>query len=123
MEYCSRIIDFIFFKQTPAYDVRISDWSSDVCSSDLSSVGRLPEGGELTTLRALLANEPAWVERHLGAVSGAAADDREQPLLALNTAMMMNGFVLRLDRESVGWGRIVSVRVDLGGSRMMTKKI
>src|SRR3546814_10788740 len=26
---------FFFFKQKPAYDVRISDWSSDVCSSDL----------------------------------------------------------------------------------------
>src|SRR3546814_1844307 len=25
----------IFFKQKTAYDVRISDWSSDVCSSDL----------------------------------------------------------------------------------------
>src|SRR3546814_7349818 len=24
-----------FFKQTPAYEMRISDWSSDVCSSDL----------------------------------------------------------------------------------------
>src|SRR3546814_20012750 len=24
-----------FFKQKPAYEVRISDWSSDVCSSDL----------------------------------------------------------------------------------------
>src|SRR3546814_3053656 len=26
---------FCFFKQKTAYDVRISDWSSDVCSSDL----------------------------------------------------------------------------------------
>src|SRR3546814_7465904 len=26
---------FFLFKQTTAYDVRISDWSSDVCSSDL----------------------------------------------------------------------------------------
>src|SRR3546814_4459301 len=26
---------FCFFKQKAAYDVRISDWSSDVCSSDL----------------------------------------------------------------------------------------
>src|SRR3546814_4157996 len=28
-----------FFKQKTAYEMRISDWSSDVCSSDLSSVG------------------------------------------------------------------------------------
>src|SRR3546814_3452842 len=26
---------FFFFKQKPAYDLLISDWSSDVCSSDL----------------------------------------------------------------------------------------
>src|SRR3546814_6906548 len=29
-----------FFKQKTAYEVRISDWSSDVCSSDLNS--RIP---------------------------------------------------------------------------------
>src|SRR3546814_7244433 len=28
-------LSFFFFKQKTAYDVRISDWSSDVCSSDL----------------------------------------------------------------------------------------
>src|SRR3546814_1219493 len=30
------IIGFFFFKQKTAYEMRISDWSSDVCSSDLS---------------------------------------------------------------------------------------
>src|SRR3546814_3172410 len=29
---------FFFFKQKTAYEMRISDWSSDVCSSDLSPV-------------------------------------------------------------------------------------
>src|SRR3546814_1637409 len=28
---------FLFFKQKTAYELRISDWSSDVCSSDLAS--------------------------------------------------------------------------------------
>src|SRR3546814_4702234 len=28
-------LDVFFFKQKTAYEVRISDWSSDVCSSDL----------------------------------------------------------------------------------------
>src|SRR3546814_1272697 len=38
-----------FFKQKTAYEMRISDWSSDVCSSDLSKgeregrPGRLPD--------------------------------------------------------------------------------
>src|SRR3546814_3237215 len=27
---------FFFFKQKTAYEMRISDWSSDVCSSDLT---------------------------------------------------------------------------------------
>src|SRR3546814_3100031 len=29
---------FFFFKQKTAYEMRISDWSSDVCSSDLTSL-------------------------------------------------------------------------------------
>src|SRR3546814_5767595 len=29
---------FFFFKQKTAYEMRISDWSSDVCSSDLLSL-------------------------------------------------------------------------------------
>src|SRR3546814_14333110 len=41
----------VFFKQKTAYEMRISDWSSDVCSSDLQSVHpgeprpSLPVGG------------------------------------------------------------------------------
>src|SRR3546814_6838909 len=31
------VICFFFFKQKTAYEMRISDWSSDVCSSDLLS--------------------------------------------------------------------------------------
>src|SRR3546814_4119171 len=30
---------FFFFKQKTAYEMRISDWSSDVCSSDLVGIG------------------------------------------------------------------------------------
>src|SRR3546814_17284765 len=36
------IVKFIFFfKQKTAYEMRISDWSSDVCSSDLRGEGHL----------------------------------------------------------------------------------
>src|SRR3546814_12456981 len=31
-------LSFFFFKQKTAYEVRISDWSSDVCSSDLRGI-------------------------------------------------------------------------------------
>src|SRR3546814_3453337 len=33
--FCSCVRLFFFFKQKTAYEMRISDWSSDVCSSDL----------------------------------------------------------------------------------------
>src|SRR3546814_11840646 len=32
---CCIMINFFLFKQKTAYEMRISDWSSDVCSSDL----------------------------------------------------------------------------------------
>src|SRR3546814_15761343 len=35
LRYCG----FFFFKQKTAYEMRISDWSSDVCSSDLEAAG------------------------------------------------------------------------------------
>src|SRR3546814_10747874 len=34
---------FFFFKQKTAYEMRISDWSSDVCSSDLSDLLPWPD--------------------------------------------------------------------------------
>src|SRR3546814_5351386 len=37
------LVIFFFFKQKTAYEMRISDWSSDVCSSDL--LGNRPGGG------------------------------------------------------------------------------
>src|SRR3546814_6940901 len=36
----------VFFKQKTAYEMRISDWSSDVCSSDLIGIAEAPTGVE-----------------------------------------------------------------------------
>src|SRR3546814_3623973 len=36
------ILYFFFFMQKTAYEMRISDWSSDVCSSDLHQHGLAP---------------------------------------------------------------------------------
>src|SRR3546814_6200435 len=73
----------IFFKQKTAYEMLISDWSSDVCSSDLLH--------PLHRLR--LARRPARVERARrrggdDAGSGAAADarHRDRDLLPLDDA-------------------------------------
>src|SRR3546814_611902 len=38
---------FFFFKQKTAYEMRISDWSSDVCSSDLLAVTQRHDGDSL----------------------------------------------------------------------------
>src|SRR3546814_4202291 len=68
---------FFFFKQKTAYEMRISDWSSDVCSSDLIDLRLISPfadafGGERESLDALGARpaEP----RRLGLVAG---DDRD----------------------------------------------
>src|SRR3546814_9584614 len=51
---------FFFFKQKTAYEMRISDWSSDVCSSDLLSAapyleqklgGKIAIGEHITTVQ------------------------------------------------------------------------
>src|SRR3546814_7533833 len=39
--YCVFCV-FFFFKQKTAYEMRISDWSSDVCSSDLPAARATP---------------------------------------------------------------------------------
>src|SRR3546814_1228728 len=39
MSLCFYVSCIFFFKQKTAYEMRISDWSSDVCSSDLWSSG------------------------------------------------------------------------------------
>src|SRR3546814_2835911 len=38
MSFLFIFIFFFFFKQKTAYEMRISDWSSDVCSSDLPAI-------------------------------------------------------------------------------------
>src|SRR3546814_1036025 len=45
-------IMFFFFKQKTAYEMRISDWSSDVCSSDLTEGNKnAPESGSGASFR------------------------------------------------------------------------
>src|SRR3546814_17850650 len=51
---------FFFFKQKTAYEMRISDWSSDVCSSDLCDDLRLDLGGAFEDV------EDARVAEHAG---------------------------------------------------------
>src|SRR3546814_5418082 len=55
----------VFLKQKTAYEMRISDWSSDVCSSDLELADPAPEGARASRLG--------------GAPDGAEVDPGTQP--------------------------------------------
>src|SRR3546814_2588694 len=65
---------FFFFKQKTAYEMRISDWSSDVCSSDLLFIDRQLDAGE-EVVRFLMARMPRSVTaaRHVAAAIDRAA--------------------------------------------------
>ncbi|NIA67224.1 Fe-S cluster assembly protein SufD [Pelagibius litoralis] len=65
--------------------------------SDLSRLGELPKGAQLLPLTEQMSADPDWLASQLDHLNG----PKVQPMLALNTAMMMNGFVLRLARGTV----------------------
>src|SRR3546814_8216036 len=56
---------FFFFKQKTAYEMRISDWSSDVCSSDLRA-----DDGEIYRRRAGRWRPGARSRHRLGGAGG-----------------------------------------------------
>src|SRR3546814_4723024 len=76
--YCIGL--FFFFKQKTAYEMRISDWSSDVCSSDLLLLLGDMGIGNTTAAAALAAmlfggDGRDWVGPGTG-VNGAAFDSK-----------------------------------------------
>src|SRR3546814_18600161 len=123
---------FFFFKQKTAYEMRISDWSSDVCSSDLAAVGAhlgatalpvKPGRAQVRSyglLRLLLRPLPAlhrdlartgngeFARRRVVADHRAGADGR---------ALADRHRRHQRDRKHVVSGKSVTVRVDLGGRR------
>src|SRR3546814_16712721 len=103
---------FFFFKQKTAYEMRISDWSSDVCSSDLIA---LPLIGAYQAANALTA-------AGLVIATGGEAAPTLANLARLQPVRGRLERAVIADRKSVVSGKRVSVRVDLGGSRLLTKK-
>src|SRR3546814_16976735 len=95
-------VDFcFFFKQKTAYEMRISDWSSDVCSSDL----------QYNTL-----SKPSEI------VAAAAANVAVKLLNGETPEAETTLFNTPSDRKSVVTGTSVSVRVDPGGRRIIKTK-
>src|SRR3546814_16934781 len=115
--------------------MRISDWSSDVCSSDLElpALGIALENGNVRL--DALADGTARIS---GSVRSASPDSApEAGILRVDGSLGWRGdqtpLVLRVhgdevlvsntrDRKSVVEGKSVSVRVDLGGRSSIKKK-
>src|SRR3546814_18225082 len=121
--------------------MRISDWSSDVCSSDLparslaSALGHCPRpghhhkrapGARVAVPAAKTAALGGAGALDCGAMAAAQPAVRQLGAAALAATMPGRpqpppGSGLR-DRTSVVEGKSVSVRVDLGGRRIIKKK-
>src|SRR3546814_7399713 len=100
---------FFFFKQKTAYEMRISDWSSDVCSSDLSA---FPADPHLSACDAPAFWDPAVCPQVI-ILGPAIAGIRGRPYFDPGHWA---------DRKSVVSGKRVSVRLVLGGSHLLKKK-
>src|SRR3546814_15780114 len=111
---------FFLLKQNTAYDVRISDWSSDVCSSDLRGPRR-GAGEDRTDAAAGTAPAPVVPDPRQGPCEARRDRVRDQRG-ALRARPAGRGDPGRQDQKRAVWGKSVSVRVDLGGRRHIKKK-
>src|SRR3546814_12910936 len=96
--------------------MRISDWSSDVCSSDLS--GR-QAGVDAPLSLSQARGLPDRRGRRIGRAVQALFEQPSQMVGAPRIAVAAGR--LEPARKSVGSGKSVSVRVDLGGRRVIKK--
>src|SRR3546814_11511574 len=101
--------------------MRISDWSSDVCSSDLEIFA------DEQQFRPRIAKDEADFGGRETAVDRCETGPRtRRPAKERIPAVMVFGqrrhAVTRRDRQSVVQGKRVSVRVELGGRRTSRKK-
>src|SRR3546814_17978898 len=89
-------MSIFFFKQKTAYEMRISDWSSDVCSSDLQATGVADVAGE--RLRSIAAALLQRLQAAFGlAGSGGAAGKQLLQIAARGT----QGGALAIQRHRI----------------------
>src|SRR3546814_4604272 len=115
------ISDFIcfFFKHKTAYYLRFSYGSSDVCSSDLSLSLLTPD---LIGDHTLGIRKPPYFVIASGAKQSRVRANRSGLLRSARNDGMTDAKAISEDRKSVVWGKRVSVRVDIGGRRIINKK-
>src|SRR3546814_16732762 len=115
--------------------MRISDWSSDVCSSDLICPGAHVDLSG--TLCHLTRNPPNQDWLYFMPDDAMKDEIESRSLIEMTTSVVAaylsnnnvaSGQIAEVihtvhgDRKSVGEGKCVSVRVDLGGRRLIQKK-
>src|SRR3546814_21182143 len=119
---------FFFFKQKTAYEMRISDWSSDVCSSDVNAEStddaEDENGGRHNRRRNSQEHDEDADQRHIEHDQHSIADEHAGNHAPEEMRAVANapGPGNHPDRKSVGEGKNVSVRVYLGGSQFLKKK-
>src|SRR3546814_18187011 len=96
------IMYYFFFKQQRAYEMRISDWSSDVCSSDLNQHGH-GDGGIDDAGAAEQGDQQVGRQRRGQDVDQVVAqqDGAEQQVTAFQQAPHTSGALLALALEMV----------------------
>src|SRR3546814_17088088 len=110
--------------------MRISDWSSDVCSSDLARTGARTEGARDDKRRDPSASRPDAEARPARPQRRKRRGDRALGGQGRRRAAHPPGRIDpvqrarpgRPDRQSVVEGKRETVRVNLGGDRMLNKK-
>src|SRR3546814_14427869 len=101
--------------------MRISDWSSDVCSSDLGGL-HLPGGGDTFLSAIYVDNLVDVIVSALSAQDVAARAFYLADPEVLHVRELFRMWSEAADRKSVVSGKSVSVRVDLGGRRIIKNK-
>src|SRR3546814_8516018 len=71
---------FFFFKQKTAYEMRISDWSSDVCSSDLVHSASVSATASTSAKRSRSIVTPLSAKQTVGRSGNSGADTRLTPM-------------------------------------------
>src|SRR3546814_2850043 len=108
------LLRFFFFKQKTAYEMRISDWSSDVCSSDLVH----PEYAKLAPWR----HDPARAKALLAEAGYPEGVDVELTIQQNPPHHLRHATALAQIGRASCRERVCQYGVDLGGRRTIKKK-
>src|SRR3546814_2753619 len=108
---CFHVVDLLFFKQKTAYEMRSSDWSSDVCSSDLAE--RRARRGAVTGVEARFV-DAGIMDGDLGAID---ADRRHVAAHRFGDGEQTGGLRSGLDHLRSGCG-IMAEMADVGAARL-----